>query len=153
MIPGRDTQSTRFISLKAPMLSVSILLLVDNSRTSQVYIVCIRKRERMWNVRLHVWEDHLCNALSTPRGIPVTKIRIMPQEILKALPQIPAIGRTVMPQQHLLEGSKGLTGGIGQDTGLRLWSGQPIWENSTTAEAEDWGVRNKSRKLRWSPRR
>lgn len=53
--------------------------------------------------------DHFCKAFSTLDGISVTKVEVIPHEILKILPQIHPISCNVIPQVSLLEESKGLT--------------------------------------------
>lgn len=61
-IPSRDTQSTKFNSLKTQTPSVRLLL----SRISVIKprVASIRKREKEWNACLYALKDNLLNAFS-----------------------------------------------------------------------------------------
>lgn len=96
MIPYSDIQNTIFISLKTSMLSVSLLVVVDNSRSNvtEVRVACLRKREWMWNVCFQVREENFCNMLTTLNEISAMTAKFISREVLKVLPQINPIGST-----------------------------------------------------------
>ena len=54
--------------------------------------------ERIWNVRLHVRENHLRYALFTLRGTTLTETVIIPWKIKKVRPQVRQVSGTEMPE-------------------------------------------------------
>src|ERR1700755_79648 len=89
-----------FRGLKKTVISEGSVPAADSARTSRVKPRFIRfsGRERIWNVRLHARENHLSYALSTLRGIPPTKARIIPWEIREVQPQVRPASSTEVPQ-------------------------------------------------------
>ena len=72
----------------------------NSARASRVKarFVTFSRRVRIWNVRLHARENHLCYALCTLRGTPPTKTIIIPWEIRKVQPQVRPVSGTEMPK-------------------------------------------------------